>query len=264
MAFGDAGGEGPAVVLTHGAGLDHTAWDAQRAALSAAGHRVILWDLRGHGLSTLPADVPFAATDALGDLHALLDECQVDEVVLIGHSLGGNLSQAFTRTHPERVAGLIVVDSAWNTGPLSALERLGLRSAGAALTLIPARRLPGVMAKASAVTSAAIHRTAETFARMSKRRFIEVFAATSSLIDPDPDYHTQKPLGLVRGSEDRTGNIAEAMPAWARAEGVTEHVIHDAGHIVSWDAPDVTSATILQILEEWKPGMPSTRRGATA
>jgi pimeloyl-ACP methyl ester carboxylesterase len=264
LAFGDTGGEGPAVVLTHGAGLDHTVWDAQWAALSAAGYRVVLWDMRGQGLSTLPSDTPFAAADALDDLLALMDECRVDEAVLVGHSLGGNLSQSFTRAHPERVAGLIVLDSAWNTGRLSALERFGLRSAGAALALLPSRRLPGMMARASAVTSAAVDRAAEMFARMEKPRFIDVFAEASALIDPEPDYRTPKPLGLIRGAADRTGNIATAMPAWARAEGVTEHVIDDAGHIVSWDAPEATSATILQILEEWRRGAsPGRGSGAT-
>ena len=56
------------------------------------------------------------------------------------------------------------------------------------------------------------------------------------------------PLCLLRGSADRTGNISTAMPAWAAAEGVTEHVIPGAGHLVSQDAPALVTAEVLGFL----------------
>lgn len=252
IAFEDSGGAGTAVVLCHGAGMDRTMFGAQAAALAGAGFRVISWDLAGHGESTLTAASRFTASDALGDLTALLDECRVERVVLVGHSLGGNLVQAFVRAHPHRAAGLIVVDSTWNAGPLSWWERLALRWAAPSLALVPARRLPGLMARASAVTADAIARTEATFARMPKPVFLDVWRATVSFVDPDAEYRTPVPLALVRGALDRTGNIASAMPRWARAEGVTEHVVPDAGHIVTWDAPEASSQVLLAILEEWR------------
>lgn len=264
IAFADTGIEGPAVVLTHGAGMDHTMWEAQAAALADAGYRVIVWDLRGHGASALAPGTRFAALDALGDLAALLDECRVDEAVLVGHSLGGNLAQAFARSHPERVAGLVVVDSTWNAGPLSAPERLALRLAAPGLALVPARSLPGLMARASAVTPSAVARTEAVFARMPKRRFLDVWAATVSFVDPDPDYRSPVPLALVRGARDGTGNIATAMPRWAQVEGVAEHVVPDAGHVVTWDAPEATSRTLRQILDRWDLGAPASRPSASS
>ena len=57
---------------------------------------------------------------------------------------------------------------------------------------------------------------------LPKRTFLDVWRATVSLVDPDPAYRTPVPLGLIRGADDRTGNIATAMPRWAAAEGVTE------------------------------------------
>ncbi|WP_406246133.1 alpha/beta fold hydrolase [Microbacterium sp. M] len=251
IAFEDSGGGGLPVVLCHGAGMDRTMFAAQAAALTDAGFRVIAWDLPGHGESTLTAASRFAASDALDDLSALLDECRVDRAVLVGHSLGGNLVQAFVRANPHRTAGLIVIDSTWNAGPLAWWERLALRLAAPSLALVPAQRLPGLMARASAVTADAIARTEATFARMPKPVFLDVWRATVSFVDPDPAYRTPVPLALVRGALDRTGNIASAMPHWAKAEGVTEHVVPDAGHIVTWDAPDATSRVLVGILEEW-------------
>lgn len=94
VAFADAGAGRPAVVLTHGAGVDHSMFDVLAASLAQRGVRVIVWDLRGHGQSTLRAGVRFTAVDALEDLGALLTECGVDAPILVGHSLGGNLVQA--------------------------------------------------------------------------------------------------------------------------------------------------------------------------
>ncbi|GAB3470055.1 alpha/beta fold hydrolase [Actinophytocola sediminis] len=252
IAFATTAADGPAVVFIHGAGLDHTMFDTQVDALADSGYRVLTWDLRGHGESTLTPGTRFTAPDALADLAALLDECRVDQVALVGHSLGGNLAQAFVRAHPGRATGLIVLDSTWNTGPLSRFERSALRLAAPALALIPRRVLPGLMARASAVSPPAIARTEATFARMPKRAFLDVWRATVSFIDPDPGYRTPVPLALVRGAQDRTGNIATAMPRWATAEGITEHVIPNAGHLLTWDAPTATAHTLRHLLDQWR------------
>ncbi|KWX68090.1 alpha/beta fold hydrolase [Mycobacterium sp. NAZ190054] len=252
IAFADSDSDGVPVVLTHGAGVDHSMFDAQAADLVRQGFRVIVWDLRGHGQSWLADGVRFAASDALADLDALLVECDATAPVLVGHSLGGNLVQAFAREHPDRVGAVVVLDSTWNTGPLSALERFALRIAAPALSLIPAGRLPRLMARASAVTPDAVARTEALFARMPKSRFLDVWRATVSFVDPDPRHRFPVPLALIRGAEDRTGNIATAMPRWAAAEGAAEYVIPGAGHIVTWDAPELTSRTLIEILENWR------------
>lgn len=252
IAFADSGGSGIPVVLTHGAGVDHSIFEAQAPVLVERGFRVIAWDLRGHGQSALADDVQFSGSDALADVGALLDECNVSRAVLVGHSLGGNLAQAFAHKNPELVSGVVVLDSTWNTGPLTRIERVALRLAAPSLSLIPAGRLPGVLARASAVTTEAVERATTVFARMPKRRFIQVWRATVSFVDPDPQLRFPVPLALVRGAEDRTGNIAVAMPRWAAADRVPEHVIPRAGHLVTWDAPEQTSSTMIRILEDWR------------
>lgn len=262
VAFADQGVGPPTVVLTHGAGVDHSMFDGLAASLAQRSVRVIVWDIRGHGQSTLGAGVRFAAVDALEDLGALLAECGVDTPILVGHSLGGNLVQAFAQEHPERVGGVIILDSAWNAGPLSWIERFALRIAAPMLSVIPERVLPRVMARASAESPDAIIRTEAVFARMPKRRFLDVWAATASFVTLDPAYRSPVPIALVRGERDRTGNIATATARWAEVEMVTEHVIPNAGHMVTWDAPEAVSRVVLEILEGW--GLLSTRSEGTA
>ncbi|WP_258196573.1 alpha/beta fold hydrolase [Nocardia farcinica] len=253
IAFADFGGDGSSVVLIHGAGVDHSMFDEQVPVLTQRGYRVIVWDLRGHGQSALSPGERFTASDALEDLDALLAECGVDAPVLVGHSLGGNLAQAFAQKFPQRVGGVIVLDSTWNAGPLSALERFALRLAAPGLAVIPAGRLPRIMARASATTPEAMARTEALFTRIPKRTFLDVWRATASFVAPEPGYRSPVPLALVRGAEDRTGNIATAMPRWADAEGLVEHVIPGAGHMVTMDAPAETSRLLVSILDGWDP-----------
>ncbi len=249
IRFHDGGGTGRPVVFLHGAGMDHTMFLAQAEAVQAAGFRPVLCDLRGHGRSEMNTGIRFTADDALADVTALLDALELHRPVVIGHSLGGNLAQACVRRHPQRTGGLVVIDSTWNAGPLNALERFALRLAAPTLALIPASRLPMLMARASAVDPDAIAATADVFARMPKKVFMDVWRATASLVDPEPEYRTPVPLGLIRGAEDRTGNIASAMPAWADAEGVVERIIEGAGHVVTLDAPEKATLAILELLE---------------
>jgi pimeloyl-ACP methyl ester carboxylesterase len=251
IAFADTQGDGVPVVLTHGAGLDSRMFDEQVEALASSGYRVVAWDLRGHGESSLEAGVRFTAADALDDLATLLDDLRIERAVFVGHSLGGNLTQAYVRQYPERSIGMIVMDSTWNEGPLTAGERFALGLAAPALNLVPTQSLARLMARASAVSPDAVARAKATFERIPKRVFLDVWRATVSLVRPDPSYRSRVPLALMRGAEDRTGNIAVAMRRWAQAEGVGEYIFANAGHILTWDAPESTSTTLLRVLETW-------------
>jgi pimeloyl-ACP methyl ester carboxylesterase len=106
-------GHGPGILLSHGYSATCRMWDGQVAAL-AARHRVILWDMRGHGETDDPDD-PAAYSEALTveDMAALLRHCGIDRAVIGGLSLGGYMSLGFHLTHPEMVRALMLFD----TGP---------------------------------------------------------------------------------------------------------------------------------------------------
>jgi pimeloyl-ACP methyl ester carboxylesterase len=256
IAYADIAGDSgrSTVLLVHGAGMDATMFDRQIVDLGLEGYRVIVLDLPGHGASPLAPGARFSAADVIDDLVALLGACRVARAVLVGHSLGGNLVQEVARCHPALATGLIVMDATANTGPLSAFEKTALRIAAPILGLVPARVLPGLLARASAVTPDAVARTEALFRRIPKRAFLDVWRATVSLVGvASPGERAAVPLALIRGAEDRTGNIATAMPRWAAREGIAERVIAGAGHIVTWDAPDATSACLIDVLRGWQP-----------
>ncbi len=99
-------GSGPPLLLTHGYSSTSEMWKGQIAALSKH-HKLVLWDMRGHGRSDYPDDTS-AYSEALtvADMAALLDEVGADSAIVGGLSLGGYMSLAFYRAHPQRVRAL--------------------------------------------------------------------------------------------------------------------------------------------------------------
>ena len=106
-------GEGPPLLLTHGYSSTSAMWHGQVDAL-ARDHKLILWDMRGHGQSDYPDD-PKAYSEELtvGDIAAILDAVGAPRAIIGGLSLGGYMSLAFYRAHPARTRALLIID----TGP---------------------------------------------------------------------------------------------------------------------------------------------------
>src|SRR3982074_3167663 len=106
-------GIGPPLLLTHGYSSTSAMWHGQIEALSRH-HKLVLWDMRGHGQSDYP-DEPAAYSEALtvADMAALLDEVGAERAIVGGLSLGGYMSLSFYRAHPDRVRALLIID----TGP---------------------------------------------------------------------------------------------------------------------------------------------------
>src|ERR1700716_2704816 len=102
-------GSGPPLLLTHGYSSTSAMWQGQIAALSKH-HKLVLWDMRGHGQSDYPND-PSAYSEALtvADMAGLLDEVGAGKAIVGGLSLGGYMSLAFYRSHPERVRALLTI-----------------------------------------------------------------------------------------------------------------------------------------------------------
>ena len=103
------GGDGPPVVLLHGAGEFAASWMRVIPELVAA-HRVIVPDLPGHGASEVsgePLDIP----GVLAWLGELIERTCLSPPALVGHLLGGAVAARFAIEHPDRLSGLMLVDT---------------------------------------------------------------------------------------------------------------------------------------------------------
>jgi len=92
-------GEGPPLVLLHGANLSAEVWSYQLRDLARA-HRVIALDLRGHGRSSAGSEEVTISAMA-GDVSEVLAALDLERAVLAGHSMGGMVCQRVARAHPE-------------------------------------------------------------------------------------------------------------------------------------------------------------------
>jgi unsaturated rhamnogalacturonyl hydrolase len=97
-------GRGAPIVLLHGHSFDRRMWDPQFAEL-ARHYRVIRYDMRGYGLSSLPVEgKQFLHAD---DLHQLLQAMHIPKAHLVGLSLGGFVTVDFMALHPEEVLSVV-------------------------------------------------------------------------------------------------------------------------------------------------------------
>lgn len=113
------GRSGQTLLLLHGFMGHARVWDELAAALRTACH-VIALDQRGHGESQWSAEGAYGLEDHFADITEVMAQLNLDNLVLIGHSMGGRNALFFAACRPEKVQGLIVIDSRPGNNPLSA------------------------------------------------------------------------------------------------------------------------------------------------
>ena len=107
MAYFDSGNSGQPLLFLHGTGCDASDWRAVIERVPGE-QRCIAPDFRGHGQSTVPTQA-FSLTDLANDVSRLTDHLNLQELVIIGHSLGGMVAMEVAR-HSSSVAGLVLLE----------------------------------------------------------------------------------------------------------------------------------------------------------
>ena len=111
----DHQGAGPAIVLLHGFPDDLHLYD--RLVPELAGRRVVVFDFLGWGASDKPTGYPYTAGNQVGDLDAVLEHLQLGSVVLVAHDASGPPAINWALEHPERVAGLVLLNTYYSPMP---------------------------------------------------------------------------------------------------------------------------------------------------
>lgn len=233
-------GSGPAILLTHGYSASGEMWEGQVEAL-AKDHTLILWDMRGHARSDSPADdALYSETLTVADMAAILDAVGVRQAIVGGLSLGGYMSLAFYRAHPERVKVLLIFDTgpgfrkdeardAWNATSLRTAK--GWETEGLARAI----RAGGEVALAS-------HRTADGLARAARGMLTQRDAAVMNVLP-----EIKIPALVLVGAND-TPFLAASDYMAAKIPGATKVVLPDAGHAANIDQPAAFNAAVLDFL----------------
>lgn len=103
-------GSGPDVILIHAFTSNLSVWMMTGITEAMSDYRVTMYDLRGHGASSVPPQ-NYASTQMVADLIQLMDQLEIPSAYLVGHSYGGVIGMHAASLHPERVRGVILSDT---------------------------------------------------------------------------------------------------------------------------------------------------------
>ena len=237
----------PMVVFANSLGTDARIWDEVVSRLPDT-LGTLLYDKRGHGLSDAPRG-PYSIEDHARDLLSLLDHVGIERCALVGLSIGGMIAQAVAAGHPDRVAALVLCDTAarigdaatWNAR-IDTVERQGVDAIGD--SVMERWFTPAYRSREPAAVRG--------WRTMLTRQSPQGYAATCATVR-DTDLRTaaatiRVPTLCVVGAQDLSTppdlvrGTADLIPN-ARFE-----IIPEAGHIPCVEQPDALATLILDHL----------------
>jgi pimeloyl-ACP methyl ester carboxylesterase len=258
-------GAGAPVILLHGVGLDCSIWQAQCAAL-AGDHRVIAYDLLGHGASPPIADD--ACLDDFVDQLTRLVEALVpgrQTLSLVGFSFGGLIAEAFALRVPERVARLAIIASVFDrseTERAGVTGRLRVARAEGPQALIEAalQRWYGPEFRAS--HPAAVEGVAAVLRRNDPRSFL---AAYGVFAEADRDLAGRLsalavPTLIVAGEHDSGATPAMARRLAALIPGATLAIVAGGRHMLPQEHARELNELLQRFLMHPEPHFPFSPR----
>ena len=231
------GGAGTPLVLSHGFAATSGMWDPNVPAL-AADRPVVVWDFRGHGESDAPDDpAAYSAAASVGDIDALLDVLGAPRAVLAGMSLGGYLTLAYHLAHPDRVAGLVLVDTGPGFRNPEARERWNRMAEGYARAIERDGALSG-----SPEVAQARHRDPRGLVHTARRTLVQ---RDDRVLSSLPSVAV--PTLVIVGAEDHDFLAGSEYMA-TRIPGARKVVLPDAGHAANLDQPALFDAAVTEFL----------------
>ncbi|WP_327086995.1 alpha/beta hydrolase [Nonomuraea sp. NBC_01738] len=244
-------GNGVPVVLLHAFPLSSAMWLAQREGL-AASCRVITPDLRGFGGSRLGDDEPSVETMA-DDVARLLDAEGLDQAVVGGLSMGGYVTMAFCRRHPDRLLGVILADTKATADPAAAKanrERIATAVVDDGTGVLIEEVLPPLIGRTTRERRAMVYGRVRGLVQAAPPAAV-AWAQRAMAARPD-SFDTlaalKAPTLVIVGEEDELSPVADAE-AMARAvpEGRLE-IIPKAGHLSAVEQPEAFNAAVAEFV----------------
>ncbi|WP_246004848.1 alpha/beta fold hydrolase [Nocardioides marmorisolisilvae] len=247
-------GQGPALLLLHGLGCDHTTWNPVIRSL-AKKYTVIAPDLLGHGRSAKPR-ADYSVGGYANGMRDLLTVLNIDKVTVVGHSLGGGVAMQFAYQFPERTERMILV-APGGLGPevtpmIRAVSLPGFKMAMAALTVPGVRHVGMAGMRALSRTGMSLTHDLDEVAEIYDsfkdpgaraaishvvRAVVDVRGQIVTMVDRA--YLTREmPMLVVWGTEDKVIPVEHADRAAVIAPGAQVEVLGNAGHFPHKDHPE--------------------------
>lgn len=247
--------DAPPVVLAHGIALQLREWNLVWERLLAEGFRVVAFDQRGHGRSTIGSAGVHGEVMA-ADYLAVLESVGASGAILVGHSMGGFLSLRAVLDLPgvsDRLAGLVLVSAfggdVLSHAPQNVAEAPVLGTG--LLDRIARSPTAGTLLGASffgphpqpAMVQALLEMVLECDLVPLRALGIEFLASDmTGRLD-----HVRLPTVVVCGSADRTTPLSESAQLAEGIPGARLRWVAGAGHMLPWEAPESVVAAIREV-----------------
>lgn len=240
-------GEGPALIFTHGASLNYQQWDKQVIKFKD-NYKVITWDVRGHGNSSLP-EGSVNPDDFSTDLIGLMDYLKIDTAVLCGLSMGGHISLQTAIKYPERVKGLILIGTPFSNS-FNLYQKITVPINRFCTRLIPKDITAQLMAKTlSKYNPDSYQYIIDSFALISSDNWNRLWSAITRMESKDELHKVKCPTLILIGEYD---NLTRGMQSYMQSNipNAQLKTIPDAHHGTNLDNPDAVNDEIVQFIKK--------------
>ena len=254
MAYLDEG-QGPVLLFGHSYLWDSAMWAPQIAALKGS-YRCIVPELWGHGDSDVLPDGGCTLATLARDHLALLDALGIEECVLVGLSIGGMWGVELAHMAPNRIKGLVLMDSFVGLEPQITCERyLGMLAAIEQLGSIPAPIIEQVapIFFANQPDAALLAEFKARLAAWPSEKIAAMVAVGRSFVTRADRMEWLEtlscPAQVITGCEDRTRPVLEGY-LMADTLGIALIEIAGAGHISTLEQPERVNAALTGFLRQ--------------
>jgi pimeloyl-ACP methyl ester carboxylesterase len=246
-------GSGPTVVLAHGFAIDSLEWNVVAADLVERGYRIVAFDQRGHGRTTIGRD-GVGSRQMAGDYAAMLAAYDVSDAVLVMHSMGGFVGIRFLVENPGLVArhlrgALLVATFAGDVNrdnPQNRMQIPLIRSG--ILPRLVATDLVGRPFARTLMGEGGTDEMVESFLTMFRAQHLKYLVPIlRAMVEEDryPELGSiDLPCSIVVGTKDKTTPPSHTDELHAGIRGSRLVRVPGAGHTVNWEAAEVIVAEI--------------------
>lgn len=262
-------GDGPALVLLHGVSASHHVWQRTMGAF-ANRWRVVAPDLPGHGLSGKP-DAPYTPDFYAGVMRSLGHELGIDEAVVVGNSLGGQVAIELALAYPRWTRALVLAAPPVGYGAL--MRGVGRTIGSVAGARVMRAALPWALdlcfwdpfAAACDASQRALAERLEAddfpdFARAVARSVAGTMVSGVPSLAP-----LAQPTLLVWGRQDRLVSLAESRRLLRDVEHARLVVLDRCGHLPMLERPGEFNHRLADFLREVEAApLPPARRAASS
>jgi len=241
--------DGPAVLMAHSLGCNLRMWDPQLAVLEPR-YRVVRLDMRGHGMSDVPAG-PYTLEELADDVIAVMDALNIEQAHWVGLSVGGMIGQSLLLRFPDRFASAALCDTAsyqpaaaapiWEAR-VKAVESEGLGS------IVDATMQRWFTEQFLASGNPAADAVRAQLEATSDAGYVACCHAIMKLNYIDQLSAINIPVSLIVGAEDIATPVVGSEEMHAKLPNSTLHILKDASHISNVEQAAEFNAVLMKFL----------------